>query len=176
MIPTFECPRRSLAILGCTPDDNMWVACACRKSEANARQRLGVRQQLMPLVGDGSRLQRAAERKRKINARLQLRHLLRQATKDDGRETKPGNAQILIVRLPAVLAALPGGWVGRAGAKGFLHSCIITGCDQGLFQDPERASHTLHFTLLALFFRQKTKDYRAKIDGCVVASHGNSAA
>jgi hypothetical protein len=28
--------------------------------EANARQRLGVRQQLMPLVGDGSRLQRAA--------------------------------------------------------------------------------------------------------------------
>jgi hypothetical protein len=102
-----------------------------------------------------------------------VRHLLRQATKDDGRETKPGNAQILIVRLPAVLAALPGGWAWRAGVKRFLHSCIITGCDQGLFQDPERASHTLHFLLC--FFRQKTKDYRAKIDGCVVASHGNSA-
>jgi hypothetical protein len=26
VIPTFECPRRSLAILGCTPVDNMWVA------------------------------------------------------------------------------------------------------------------------------------------------------
>src|SRR5215831_532847 len=32
VIPTFECPRRSLAILGWTPEDNIWVACACRKS------------------------------------------------------------------------------------------------------------------------------------------------
>ena len=57
-MPILECPRRSLATFGWTPDESRCVAWACRRSWKRDARHSRPGDQCLPIVREGSRLER----------------------------------------------------------------------------------------------------------------------